>query len=72
MSGFGNATTQWCLTKQSTTTLQFDDDEYRTRAMKAEAEELAVAAAYASKMIERDDPECDAAIAALEAGWARQ
>ena len=56
--------------KEASTAHRFDDDEYRTKAMQAELAELAQQADYARQVIETGDPECEAAIEALEQGWA--
>lgn len=51
---------------------QCEDDRYRTAGLEAQLEELAVAAEYARTVIENGDPECEAAVAALEQGWSAQ
>ena len=50
-------------------TEQFDPDAYRRWQDRAELEELKRVARYHRVIIERSDPECERAIAALEAGW---
>lgn len=55
--------------RAASTALRFDDDEYRTEAMRAELEELAQQAEYARRLIENGDPECEDVVDALEQGW---
>lgn len=71
MTAEAKRSSQFELALRSTTVLRFDDDEYRTRGMRAELEELAVAAAYARCVIETGDPECEATLEAMEQGWTR-
>ena len=47
----------------------FDAEAYRHWQNRAEFDELQRVARYHRRVIEREDPECERAIQALEAGW---